>query len=212
MEAQAAFPVVLSVAEAKEAFEVWVQNVTSVEIQNLFLKSLTSGCNDVLSKVVEPTELAHFNDLVADFDITPDGQIEVYSIIKYLAVEYPWHICRKNLIRLRPITDFVPLVERLELSSLDPSWLGPLPVSILEPLRDLAEAFPPRYEEPAADLGVGGADTLTIEEFCYWAKKIRLLEALDQLFSVFVPKAKCQCPKHRATEEKVVVDTSDSDA
>ncbi|KAF2677755.1 hypothetical protein K458DRAFT_423695 [Lentithecium fluviatile CBS 122367] len=308
----------LSIAEANEAFEFWVQNVTSVEIRDLFLKSLTSGCNEMLPKVVEPTELAHFNDLVADSDIAPDGQIELSSIVNYLAsahttkselikstastleilivshacfpfssltplnrdafcravllliarceksfkhatwisgkngrdlirkrtqqarlmflysalarpptglptnddildvvsrVEYPWYICRKNLIRLRPIIDFLPLAERLEPSSLkDPNSLGPLPVSILEPLRDLAEAFPPRYEEPAADLGFGGAGALTIEEFCYWAKKVRLLEALDQLFSVFIPKAKCQCPKHRAMEEKVVVDTSDSDA
>jgi hypothetical protein len=40
------------------------------------------------------------------------------------------------------------------------------------------------------------------------AAKVRLLQALDQLFSVFVPVAKCQCPKHNATEEeKDVADT-----
>ena len=89
-------------------------------------------------------------------------------------VRYPWFICSKNLDRLRPITDFIPLAERLEPSSLkDPSLLDPLPVSLLEPLHDIAKAFPPRHKEPAADLGFGGADTLTMNEFLLWARKVR---------------------------------------
>jgi hypothetical protein len=83
-------------------------------------------------------------------------------------VQYPWYICSKNLDRLRPITDFLPLAERLEPSSLkDLASLGPLPVSLLEPLRDIAKAFPPRHNEPVADLGFGGANALPIKEFLH---------------------------------------------
>jgi hypothetical protein len=105
----------------------------------------------------------------------PTGYPTDDDILEVLCrVEYPWYIDFKEEIRLRNIKDFIPIAERLNPSPWkNPSVLGPLPVELLEPLRDIAEAFSPRYEERTEDLGFEGAEALTMEEFVKWSEKVR---------------------------------------
>lgn len=86
-------------------------------------------------------------------------------------VRYPTGYYAKGVLRRRPISDFLPLAERL--APLEDKTLPDLlPVSFLQPLKSIVEAFLPRQDKPVDDLGFDRRDTLSAEQFMLWATKV----------------------------------------
>ncbi|OAG02405.1 uncharacterized protein CC84DRAFT_1167459 [Paraphaeosphaeria sporulosa] len=98
---------------------------------------------------------------------TQDDVLDVVS-----RVEYPWRTWAKGIIRRQLLDDFRPLAERLA-PARDVEVPESLPVKKLEPLRELATAFPLRWGDPAAVVGFGGEGAVTREQFVEWATKVR---------------------------------------
>ncbi|KAF2449655.1 hypothetical protein P171DRAFT_197283 [Karstenula rhodostoma CBS 690.94] len=100
-------------------------------------------------------------------------------------VQYPAAVRGKHRVQRRPVSEFLPLAERLE-----PSPEGKreyeVPGSQLALLRDLIAAFPPRWTESPVELEHAEQDSLTAEQFVLWATKVQLLDSLNQLFGVFL--------------------------
>lgn len=86
-------------------------------------------------------------------------------------VQYPRGFYAKGIIRRRPISDFLPLAERLAPSE-DKTLPDSLPVLTLQPLKNLVAAFSPRRDKPVDDLGFGGREKLSAEQFVLWATKV----------------------------------------
>lgn len=117
-------------------------------------------------------------------------------------VDYPAVVRGKDRVQRRPVSYFVPLVERLE-SPTVVEGEDEVPISELNVLHDLVTAFPPRQTESLLDLEFGNQVGVSAEQFIQWATKVshaaiaafhkcanieqaHLLESFDQLFSVFL--------------------------
>ncbi|OAG12051.1 uncharacterized protein CC84DRAFT_1159436 [Paraphaeosphaeria sporulosa] len=284
-------------ANAAEDLEQWMQRITQDEIRLLFLKCFIEG-NNLWSPVVRSVELQYFQTAVSRLEVTPDGQIQMSSIICHLEqmhkpkssvirsaasliealitahahfpfsapvklteesfcrsillltnraqdlfeqsesgtiggiesdyickrpgerrlmfihsalliepagkstpdagittqddvldvlcrVEYPAIVRGKDRVQRRPVSEFVPLAERLEPAT-ECKREHEVPKSQVALLRDLITIIQPRWTKHPVELGYVEHDSLTSEEFVLWATKVQLLDTLDQLFSVFL--------------------------
>lgn len=97
---------------------------------------------------------------------TQDDVLDIVSRVKY-----PWQTWSKGIIRRQLLDEFNPLAERLKPGK-DAEVQASLSIVDLEPLRELAKAFPPRWGEPVVVVGFG-EEALTEKQFVEWATTVR---------------------------------------
>ncbi|KAF1977594.1 hypothetical protein BU23DRAFT_299724 [Bimuria novae-zelandiae CBS 107.79] len=65
-------------------FEHWNEHITQDDIRVLFLTTLKEG-NNVLVPAITSTELEYFQTTLGSLDVAADGQIQMASIVRFLA-------------------------------------------------------------------------------------------------------------------------------
>lgn len=98
---------------------------------------------------------------------TQDDILDIISRVKY-----PWQTWGKGIVRRQLLDDLKPLAKRLG-SGGNAKVADSVPVERLELLRELVEAFPPRWGDPPSVVGFGGRKAVTARQFVEWAKKVR---------------------------------------
>lgn len=196
----ACFPFSSPVLLTKDAFCRALLLLTS-RCESNFKQATSTAGQQTMRERMEQQRLQFIYSALA---CPPTGMATHDDIVDIISrVKYPWLVAPKGIVRRRPVSDFFPLAERLEPSK-DKTLPDTLPVSNLKPLGKLVAAFPPRWNEAVSDLSFKGSGMLSVEQFVQWATKVcytlsrainhiniykvQLLEALDQLFSVFFQK------------------------